>query len=102
MPRHRLFLQEPLSLLGYSGEKPVSGPFLLPQVPLCRVNQAKIISLIGLEVPALRTLAGAPPRGALSAPFFSADHQPSETLREHVAECVELQIKRGPTINGTQ
>ena len=49
---------------------------MLPQVPLCRVNQAKIISLIGLEVPALRTLAGAPPRGALSAPFFCADHQP--------------------------
>jgi hypothetical protein len=50
--------------------------FVLPQVPLCRVNQAKIISLIGLEVAALRTLAGAPPRGALSAPFFSADLQP--------------------------
>jgi hypothetical protein len=52
--------------------------FALPQVPLCRVNQAKIISLIGLEVPALRTLAGAPPRGSLSAPFFSADHQPRD------------------------
>jgi hypothetical protein len=50
--------------------------FVLPQVPLCRVNQAKIISLIGLEVRALRTLAGASPRGALGLSLFSADHQP--------------------------
>src|SRR3954468_7449423 len=32
------------------------------QGPLCRVVQAKTISLIGLEVPALRTPAGAPSR----------------------------------------
>jgi hypothetical protein len=38
--------------------------------------QSKIISLIGLEVRALRTLAGAPPRGALGLPLFSTGSQP--------------------------
>src|ERR671910_3154497 len=98
MPRHRLFSRNHCRCWVNQAKSQFPGLFLLPQVPLCRVNQAKIISLIGLEVPALRTLAGAPPRGTLSAPFFSADHQPSETLRKHVAECVELQIKCGPTI----
>jgi len=50
----------------------------------------------------------AQPRLALTARLedravlFAVGRQTIETLREHVAECVELQIKRGATINGTQ
>ena len=47
--------------------------FALPQIPLCRVDQAKTISLIGLEVPALGTLAGVPPRGLQAAQRFPRD-----------------------------
>jgi hypothetical protein len=52
------------------------GLFVLPQVPLCRIDQAKTISLIGLEVPALGTLAGLPPRGVSGSLAFSAGYQP--------------------------
>jgi hypothetical protein len=36
--------------------------------------------LIGLEVPALGTLAGAPPRGVSGSPAFSAGYQPCLSL----------------------